>query len=177
VVEWALHLKAEEHMQLYLVQHGAAKSEAEGPQRSLTAEGTKTVERMAKYLCSLGLHVGRIEHGGKERARQTAEIMAAHLCPGEGIRQVAGMSPNDDVGPLRGRLQDESGSLMIVGHLPYLSRFLSVLLGVQQDRTLVAFQMGGVVHVERDQSGDWHLKWILVPELLSERKNEHRNAA
>jgi phosphohistidine phosphatase SixA len=75
------------------------------------------------------------------------------------------------------RLQNESGSLMIVGHLPYLSQLLSVLLGVQQDRTLVAFQMGGVVHVERDHSGEWHLRWILVPELLSERNSEQRNAA
>jgi phosphohistidine phosphatase SixA len=34
-------------MQLYLVQHGAAKNEAEDPQRRLTAEGTLTVERTA----------------------------------------------------------------------------------------------------------------------------------
>jgi phosphohistidine phosphatase SixA len=58
-------------MQLYLVQHGAAKSEAEDPQRSLTIEGANTVERMAKYLSSLRLHVVRIEHSGKERAGQT----------------------------------------------------------------------------------------------------------
>jgi hypothetical protein len=35
-------------LQLYLVQHGAAKSEAEDPQRRLTAEGTLTVERTAE---------------------------------------------------------------------------------------------------------------------------------
>ena len=164
-------------MQLYLMQHGAAKSEAEDPQRSLTAEGAKTVEGMAKYLSSLRLHVVGIEHSDKERARQTAEIMAAHLHPERGPRQVGGLSPNGDVEPMRDRLQNESGSLMTVGHLPYLSRLLSVLLGVQQDRTLVAFQMGGVVHLERDHTGEWHLRWILVPELLSERKSEHRNAA
>ena len=56
-------------------QHGAAKSEAEDP------EGTKTVEGVAKYLSSLRLNVVRIEHSGKERTRQTAEIMAAHLRP------------------------------------------------------------------------------------------------
>ena len=66
---------------------------------------------------------------------------------------------------------------MIVGHLPYLSRLLSVLLGAQQDRPLVAFQMGGVVHLERDDNGEWRLRWILAPELLSERKSEQRNAA
>jgi phosphohistidine phosphatase len=164
-------------MQLYLVQHGAAKSEAEDPQRSLTAEGMKTVERMAKYLSSLRLHVGRIEHSGKERARQTAEIMAAHLRPEGGTREVAGISPNDNVGSMRERLQNEAGSLMIVGHLPYLSRLLSVLLGVHQDRALVTYQMGGVVHLERDHRGDWRLGWILAPELLSERDLPYRNAA
>ena len=74
--EWwngALHLKTEECMELYLLQHGAAKSEAEDPQRSLTA----------------------IEHSDKERARQTAEIMAARLRREMGARQVAGISPND----------------------------------------------------------------------------------
>jgi phosphohistidine phosphatase len=164
-------------MQLYLAQHGAAKNEAEDPQRSLTIEGTKTVEGMAKYLSSLTLHVVRIEHSGKERARQTAEIMAAHLRPEGGTRQVAGISPKDDVGPMRERLQNESGSLMIVGHLPYLSRLLSVLLGAQPDRTLVAFQMGGVVHLERDDRGEWRLRWILTPELLPECNREQRNAA
>jgi phosphohistidine phosphatase len=176
-VEWVLHLKTEECMQLYLVQHGAAKSEAEDPKRSLSAEGLKTVERMAEHLSSLTLHVDRIEHSGKERARQTAEIMAAHLRPEGGTRQVAGLSPNDDVVPMRERLQNESGSLMIVGHLPYLSRLLSVLLGAQQDRALVAFQMGGVVHLEHEDDGEWRLRWILAPELLSERSTQQQGAA
>jgi phosphohistidine phosphatase len=164
-------------MQLYLVQHGAAKSDAEDPQRRLTAEGAKTVERMAEHLSVLRLRVIRIEHSDKERARQTAEIMAAHLCPAEGIRQVTGMAPNDEVGPMRERLQDESESLMMIGHLPYLSRLVSVLLGVQQDRTLVTFQMGGVVHLERDDNREWRLRWILVPDLLSELTSLHQSVA
>jgi phosphohistidine phosphatase len=164
-------------MQLYLIQHGAARSEAEDPQRMLTTEGTKSVKRMAEYLSELRLHIDRIEHSDKERARQTAEIMAAHLHPPEGTRQVSGMAPNDDVRPMYGRLQNDSSSLMIVGHLPYLSRLLSALLGVQKDRTLVTFQMGGVVHLERDDNGEWRLRWILVPDVLSERTSQHQTAA
>ena len=163
-------------MQLYLVQHGTAKNEAEDPQRRLTAEGAKTVEGIAEYLSSLRLRVDRIEHSGKERARQTAEIMAAHLHPEGGIRHVAGISPNDDVGPMRERLQNELSSLVIVGHLPYLSRLVSVLLGAQQDRTLVVFQMGGVVHLERDHSGEWRLRWILAPELLTQKATQQSAA-
>jgi phosphohistidine phosphatase len=164
-------------MHLYLVQHGAAKSDAEDPRRRLTAEGAKTVERMAEHLSVLRLRVVRIEHSDKERARQTAEIMAAHLYPAEGTRQVSGMAPNDEVGPMRERLQDESESLMMIGHLPYLSRLVSVLLGVQQDRTLVTFQMGGVVHLERDDNREWRLRWILVPDLLSELTTLHQGVA
>jgi phosphohistidine phosphatase len=164
-------------MQLYLVQHGAAKSEAEDPQRRLTADGAKTVELMAVYLAKLKLHIDRIEHSDKERARQTAEIMATHLHPADGTRQVAGLAPNDDVGPMRERLQNESKSLMIVGHLPHLSRLLSAQLGVQQDRTLVTFQMGGVVYLERDDNREWRLRWAVVPELLPERATQQPSAA
>jgi phosphohistidine phosphatase len=64
-------------MQLYLVQHGAAKSEAEDPQRGLTDEGKRTIERMAAFLAPLGFSLDRIEHSEKLRARQTAEILAA----------------------------------------------------------------------------------------------------
>jgi phosphohistidine phosphatase len=165
-------------MQLYLVQHGAAKSEAEDPQRRLTVEGEETVNCMADYLAALKLRIDRIEHSDKERARQTAQIMAARLHPSEGTRQVAGMAPNDNIEPGRQRLQNEPCNLMIVGHLPYLSRLLSaLLLGVQQDRTLVTFQMGGVVHVDRDGDGEWRLGWILVPELLPGRITQHPSAA
>ena len=66
---------------------------------------------------------------------------------------------------------------MMIGHLPYLSRLVSVLLGVQQDRTLVNFQMGGVVHLERDDNREWRLRWILVPDLLSELPTLHQSVA
>jgi phosphohistidine phosphatase len=128
-------------MQLYLMQHGVAKSEAEDLQRRLTDGGANTVEGMADYLAAVPLHLDRIAHSDKERARQSAEIMAARLRPAEGLRQVAGLAPNDDVGPMQERLQNESSSLMIVGHLPYLGRLLSNLLNVPKERTIVNFQM------------------------------------
>ena len=64
-------------MRIYLVQHGASKSEAEDPERSLTDEGRQTVEKMADYLTSAGASVDRIKHSDKLRARQTAGILAA----------------------------------------------------------------------------------------------------
>lgn len=153
-------------MHLYLVQHGAAKAETEDPQRGLTDEGRRTVERVAQFLSALRLTVDRIEHSDKLRAGQTAEIFAAGLRPTEGTKQVAGIAPNDDVEPMRARLEKESNNLMLVGHLPYLSRLVARLLGLAADRTVVQFQMGGVVRMAREETGHWVVHWALVPELL-----------
>ena len=153
-------------MQLYLVQHGASKSEIEDPQRGLTDEGRRVVEHMAQYLASVGVEVERIEHSEKLRARQTAEILTAALHPRTGTKQVSGIGPNDDMQPMRERLQMEANSLMLVGHLPSLSRLVAALLGVERDRTVVEFRMGGVVRLSRNQSGQWALQWAVIPNLL-----------
>jgi len=139
-------------MELYLVQHGASKSEAEDPQRSLTDEGKRTVERMAERLSMIGLSLDRIEHSDKLRAQQTAEILAAKIHPANGTVQVPGLGPNDDVEPTRVRLTRETKNIMLVGHLPYLSRLVSRLLGLERDQTLVRFQMGGVVKLDREDA-------------------------
>jgi phosphohistidine phosphatase len=156
-------------MELYLVQHGASKSEAEDPQRSLTDEGKRTVERMAERLSTIGLSLDRIEHSDKLRSRQTAEILAAKVHPANGTVQVPGLAPNDDVEPTRVRLTRESKNIMLVGHLPYLSRLVSRLLGLERDQTLVRFQMGGVVKLDREDADRSVLCWIFNPELLLRR--------
>ena len=152
---------------LYLVQHGAAKTESEDARRPLTDEGRRAVERMAGFLSTLQLSLDRIEHSQKLRAKQTAEILAAHVHPTEGIREVAGIAPNDDVEPMRVRLQEESKNVMLVGHLPYLSRLAVRLLELGADRTVVRFQMGGVLRMDRDDDLRWAIGWMLVPELVA----------
>jgi phosphohistidine phosphatase len=153
-------------MQLYLVQHGAAKTEAEDPRRGLTDEGHRAVEKVSRFLGALDLSIDVIEHSGKLRARQTAEILAEHLRPAKGIEQGAGMAPNDDIQQMFQRLQQVSAPLMLVGHLPYLSRLASCLLGLPPDRPAVQFQMGGVVRLDRDNEGNWAIRWIVIPEML-----------
>jgi phosphohistidine phosphatase len=161
-------------MPLYLVQHGPAKSEAEDPERRLTDAGRRLVQRIADFLAPLALAVDRIEHSGKARARETAEILAARLQPPEGIRQVAGLAPNDPVEPARARLESETKSLMLVRHLPHLARLASRLLGLPEDRPAVRFRMGGVVRLDRDEAGRWLLRWTFTPDLLPPAEEARR---
>ncbi len=154
-------------MHVYLVQHGASKSEAEDPQRGLSDDGKQVVELMAEYLATLGVAVDHIEHSEKLRARQTAETLTAKIKPLNGTKEISELGPNDDITPMRKRLQVEEKNVMLVGHLPYLSRLLSSLLGVQQDRHLVEFRMGGVIGLGRVEDGAWRLHWAVTPDLLT----------
>ena len=72
---------------------------------------------------------------------------------------------------MRVRLEKESKNLMLVGHLPHLSRLVARLLGLGAERTVVQFQMGGVVRIDRVESGGWVVQWALVPELLPPDSN------
>jgi phosphohistidine phosphatase len=100
------------------------------------------------------------------RARQTAEILAASLNPQNGTQQVSGMAPNDDISPMRIRLGSEAENVMLVGHLPYLSRLLSSVLLVDENRPLVEFRMGGVICLEHVKNGEFKILWALTPDLL-----------
>ncbi len=157
-------------MELYLVRHGTAKAESEDPRRGLTGEGKQTVERMADFLAGLRISLHRMDHSEKLRARQTAEIMAVRLQPAEGVRQVSGLAPNDDVEPIGYELERESKNRMLVGHLPFLSLLVSRLLGVSTNKLVVDFETAGVVRLDRFGGGQWAIRWVMTPELLPRQR-------
>ncbi len=151
-------------MDLYLVQHGEAKAEADDPARPLTDRGRREVEHVAR-VAAARVQVASIAHSGKLRALQTAEILAAELRPPRGVRQLAGLAPMDDPAIAQQAALQATDRVMLVGHLPHLSRLASLLLVGDSAREIVAFRMGGIVCLGRDE-GRWRLKWILTPELL-----------
>lgn len=153
-------------MELYLVQHGEAKSKTKDSGKSLTQQGEQDVRKMAAWAAKNGLLVNQIRHSGKFRAEQTAKILRDHLTPPKGVIAVSGMSPNDDVQPISEELQKESRPVMFVGHLPYLSRLASFLLINDPEQTIIKFRMGGIVCLEREED-QWTVAWIVMPALSS----------
>ena len=159
-------------MRLYLVQHGSSTSEAEDPRRPLNEAGKRAVQKLAAYICQFPRAIDVIEHSDKLRARQTAEVLALQLRPTLGIKQVEGLAPNDPVGPLVDRLRKERKDVMLVDHLPHLSRLAHTLLGLKPEDGIVRFQMGGCVCLESDDSGKWMVCWMLTPDLLPEEDDQ-----
>ena len=146
------------------MQHGEAKPEQEDPARPLTERGRGDVERVARVAARLGLGIAVVQHSGKLRAEQTAGIVAESLRPSPLLRVMAGLAPNDDPAAAAESIRTATEPWLLVGHLPHLSRLASLLLGVGPQRTVVGFQMGGLVALT-GEGPEWRLRWILTPEL------------
>jgi phosphohistidine phosphatase len=82
-------------VQLFLVQHGLAKTENEDPERALTDKGAEDVARVARWAVDeFGVRTARVVHSGKTRARQTAEAWGGPLAADVG--QSDTLAPNDN---------------------------------------------------------------------------------
>ena len=160
-------------MELFLVQHGEAKPEAEDPQQSLTHRGEETVRKMASWAALVGVRVAQIRHSGKRRAEQTAALLAARLTPAHGVIAVDGLKPNDDEGPVAQAIQTEHELVMLVGHLPFLSRLASLLVAGNPKGGIIRFQQAGIVCLSNEE-GKWAVNWAMPPELLGPVANVTR---
>lgn len=155
-------------MKVYLVQHGEAVPEAQDPERPLSERGRAEVEAVARHMArhwKPAIHA--IYHSGKLRARQTAEILAAHLKPAEGVRQAEGLKPLDDPADWQRRLTVRATPCMLVGHLPHLSRLCGLLLCGNAEQQPVAFRYGAVVELRQIEGGRWQLAGLLTPEMVA----------
>ena len=152
-------------MKLYLMQHGDALPADTDPDRPLSEQGRRDLERLAVFLTKGPFQPTRFVHSGKTRARQSAELLAA-VCPGAMLETVAGLAPKDPVEPILIQAESWHGDTLLAGHMPFLGRLASALLTGNPDSDAVAFQPGGVLCLERADKQRWRLAWMLRPELL-----------
>ena len=153
-------------MEVYLVRHGQAKPETLEPAQSLSEGGREEVERVARHAAALGLRVAQIRHSRKLRARETAEILAAHLAPARGLQEADGLAPEDDPAAARQVLEEAHDPLLLVGHLPHLSRLASALLVGDAGKEILRFGNASLVCLGRTDGG-WRVDWLLTPSLAA----------
>ena len=155
-------------MKVYLVQHGNALAKDVDPDRPLSEEGIRDVEKIAAFIKPLNLSISSIWHSGKTRAGQTADILAGAVKSSEGVTQHDCLSPNDDVTKIKDELTGSKQDIMIVGHLPFLSRLASLLISGSTEKEVVAFKQGGIVCLQADDRINFQLGWMITPQLQSQ---------
>jgi len=153
-------------MKLYLVQHAKAASKEADPQRPLTEEGRRDIQKVAAFIKPLDLCVDYLWHSGKTRAQQTAKILADVVEVRKEMEAHDGLAPNDDVKALKDEVISKKQDVMIVGHLPFLSKLASLLLTGHESSNIVAFRNGGIVCLNYSDDNQWQLQWMIIPELL-----------
>lgn len=153
-------------MKLYLVRHAKAVSKQQEPQQPLSEEGRKDIGKIAAFIKPLNLCVDYLWHSGKKRAEQTAELLAEVVNINKGKTERDGLSPNDDVTVLKNELISIQKDTMIVGHLPFLGKLASLLLGSCESANTVAFKQGGIICLTRSDDNQWQIDWMVTPELL-----------
>ncbi len=153
-------------MQLYLMRHGDALHSAMDSARRLSPKGRADVSKIAAALKQKGVRPERIWHSPKERAVETAGIVAKTL----GVEQfdsVPEIEPESSPELIYLRLEALAnkigGSLMMVSHLPFLPKLMGRLLA---DRTRASdFGTACVTHLEAYEGG-WAISWSLNPRHL-----------
>jgi phosphohistidine phosphatase len=79
-----------------------------------------------------------------------------------------GLAPADDPGRAKSEVEAAREPLMLVGHLPHLSRLASLLLVGDPGREIIRFRNGAIVCLVQGE-GRWLLQWVLTPEFASVR--------
>ncbi|MEE4271226.1 MAG: phosphohistidine phosphatase SixA [Thermoanaerobaculales bacterium] len=147
-------------VKVILVRHGEATSTMDNADRPLTVIGRRHAEEAAERLVRCGYEVEEIRHSGKLRAGQTAKVIGHRLgVAANRMRKVPGLQALDDPSSMAVEVEAEERSLMLVGHLPFLSRFASVLLTGDPDRLSFRIADAGVVVLGRCR-GRWQVESV-----------------
>ena len=154
-------------MKLYLVQHAESKHKEEEYTRPLSDRGWRNIRKTASYAKEyLHIKVEQIVHSGKLRAKQTAEVLAEQLNPPKALIADTNLEPLADPKAWKKRLVKTTQDIMLVGHLPHLSKLASYLLAGDENKEVIAFKMGGIVCLERDQQCHWAIHWMITPAII-----------
>ena len=75
----------------------------------------------------------------------------------------------DPARPLTERLEELREDIMLVGHLPHLSRLVSLLTLKSPEHEIIKFSMGGIVCLERIKPRKWMILWTVIPDMIPDQ--------
>lgn len=152
---------------VYVVRHAIAeeRSDERWPDdalRPLTKDGEERFRQAARGLRTLVPSVEILLSSPYVRAWRTAEILheeAGWPEPKRAELLEAWRAPKDGLGLLKENASH--ASIALVGHEPYLSRFVSLLLTGDDAAVQIDLKKGGVVRVDGSV-----LRWYATPKIL-----------
>lgn len=163
-------------MEIYILRHGIAAPQdriryPDDSRRPLTKEGRRKMRAIARAMKKMNLDLDLILSSPYVRASQTAEIAAKAL--GEELLKYSehlrsGGNPRALVKELN-QLPASQSRIVLVGHEPYLSKFISTLVTGSATALSMTLKKGGLCKLSVERLKDGHcatLEWLLTPRQL-----------
>lgn len=165
-------------MNIFILRHGiAVERGTEGfehdSERPLTAKGRRQLRKSAAAMRRMKLRFDLILSSPYVRAKQTAEIVAEELKLGKRLKFSDALKYDGDAAELvrqLSTLKSAPENLLLVGHEPYLSQLISLLVSGNED-VAIDFKKGGLCKLEAEKlhyGKCAQLVWLLTPKQMKE---------
>lgn len=163
-------------MNIYILRHGIAVDPTEpgvksDANRQLTPEGERKVRRVAKAMKAMGLSFDMILASPCLRARKTAETVTDVLRAQKMLALTDHLAPDGDPKKLIEQLNAEkpaSDDVLLVGHEPYLSRLIALLISGNTNLA-IELKKSGLCRLEAEPLRYGRcaiLHWLLTPKQM-----------
>ena len=159
-------------MDIYLLRHASAgDKKAPTPQedekRPLDARGIEQSKQMGQLLAALGVEPEAFISSPLARAVQTAELVAEQMKGNPPITFDDALRPDASYEQFQELLQhyERRSAIVVAGHNPNQSEFLSYLISGGTARDAVELKKGAIAKVEY-KLGKATLQWCITPKLL-----------
>jgi phosphohistidine phosphatase len=163
-------------MELYFLRHGLAVEQGtpgyhDDADRPLTPKGERKLWRIAQAMEALEISFDLILSSPYLRARQTAEIIAAAFNARKKLEFSNDLTPGGSSKSLiqfLSEVKPTPGSILLVGHEPYLSGLISLLISGETGISVV-MKKGGLckLTVKVLRNGRCaSLEWLLTPKQM-----------
>jgi phosphohistidine phosphatase len=156
-------------MNLYLLRHAEAEEEASSDdERQLTERGRGQARTIGRFCARNDLYPGKILTSPLARAKQTAKIVADELKIPERLQVCSfassGMTAEAALNGLKEF--DEHSSVLLVGHEPDLSEFVTALLGSAEESVRIRKAGLAKVTLPKLKVGVGRLEFLLPVKFL-----------
>ncbi len=156
---------------LYLLRHGIAfppgSPDFTETERPLTTKGARRVEQVAEGLRAIGCELDRIVSSPLARAWQTAEIVAKVLGRTDQLEPDDALRAGESAESVRSWLgQRPESRLLIVGHEPWMSDLVRLLVVGSAGPPICQLRKGGVAALASESDGLYRIEWLARPRLL-----------
>ena len=158
-------------MILYFLRHANAGQAVADPhkdeKRALDAEGIEQCSVMGRILGELEIVADAVISSPLKRAAQTASLVSSEMGFEGKVQLSNALRPGAEWAEFRALLDNLEAheAVLLVGHNPNLSDFLSQIIGGPASETYIDLKKGGLARVEmRRRRGN--LQWYLTPKLV-----------